>query len=72
MLEFFHRLRGEGRLVFVCLHPNEPYHLEIMREICERYIFVRDGALFHAEDFDSLLENPDVLAYLGNLVERAG
>ena len=36
MLDFFRRLRREGSLVFLCLHPNERYHLEILREVCER------------------------------------
>ena len=40
MLDFFRRLRSEGRLVFVCLHPNERFHLQILQEICERFIFV--------------------------------
>ena len=40
MLDFFRKLRGEGRLVFLCLHPNEPFQLEILREICERFLFV--------------------------------
>ena len=43
MLDFFRRLRDEGRVVFVCLHPNEPFHIELMREICERFVFVRNG-----------------------------
>jgi energy-coupling factor transporter ATP-binding protein EcfA2 len=25
--------RARGKLVFVCLHPNEPYHVELMREV---------------------------------------
>ncbi len=68
MLDFFRKLRGEDRLVFVCLHPNEPFHLDILREVCERYIFVRDGRLTHAEDFDSLVALEPVRAYLGRLV----
>ncbi len=71
MLDFFHKLRSEGRLVFVCVHPNEPFHLDIMREVCERYIFVRDGGLTLAEDFDRLVEIESVRAYLGRLVEAA-
>jgi predicted aldo/keto reductase-like oxidoreductase len=39
MLDFVRRLRREGRLVFLCLHPHERYQLDIMREICERYRF---------------------------------
>ena len=48
MLDFFRALRGEGRLVFLCLHPNEPFHLEILRESCERFVFVDRGRLTHA------------------------
>ena len=69
MLEFFRRLLDQGRLVFVCLHPNEPYHLEIMREICQRYIFVLNGRLSEAPDFDSLLGRGEVRGYLGKLAE---
>ena len=43
MLDFFRRLRDEGRVVFLCLHPTEPYHLDILREVCERFIFVDEG-----------------------------
>ena len=68
MLDFFKRLRQEGRLVFLCVHPNEPFHLEIMRDICERYIFVRSGQLTHADDFETLTEKPAVREYLGTLL----
>ena len=69
MLDFFRRLRNEGRLVVLCVHPNEPFHLQIMREICERYIFVQNGRLTQAPDCDTLLQNPDVTTYLGDLVD---
>ncbi len=72
MLDFFRRLRSEGRLVFVCLHPNEPFHLELLAEICERYIFVLAGRLTHAPDFDALVAKPEVRSYLGRLAEPAG
>ncbi len=71
MLDFFRQLRSEGRLVFVCLHPNEPFHLEIMREVCERYIFVCDGALTLEDDFDKLTQLDAVRSYLGRLVDAA-
>ncbi|MEZ5859560.1 MAG: ATP-binding cassette domain-containing protein [Geminicoccaceae bacterium] len=45
MLAFFRRLRAEGRLVFLCVHPNERFHLEILQEICERFIFVHKGTV---------------------------
>ena len=68
MLDFFRKLRAEGRLVFLCVHPNEPFHLEILREICERYIFVRDGRLSQAPDYETLTAQPAVRDYLGKLV----
>jgi ABC-type multidrug transport system ATPase subunit len=71
MLDFFRKLRNEGRLVFVCVHPNEPFHLEIMREVCERYIFVRNGGLTLEDDFARLAEMDEVRAYLGRLVDAA-
>ena len=68
MLDFFQRLRREGRLVFLCVHPNEPFHLEIMRDICERFIFVSSGQLTHAEDFETLTVHTSVREYLGELL----
>ena len=68
MLDFFKKLRGEGRLVFLCVHPNEPFHLEIMRDICERYIFVHHGTLSHADDYETLTAQPAVREYLGKLL----
>ncbi|MBI2769028.1 MAG: ATP-binding cassette domain-containing protein [Burkholderiales bacterium] len=67
MLEFFRKLRGEGKLVFLCLHPNEPYHIDILRESCERFIFVQKGVVSQAPDFDTLVQDERVRAYLGKL-----
>jgi ABC-type multidrug transport system ATPase subunit len=71
MLDFFAKLRADGRVVFLCLHPNEPFHLDIMRDICERYIFVQKGRLTHALDFAALLDHDAVRSYLGRLVPQA-
>jgi ABC-type oligopeptide transport system ATPase subunit len=67
MLDFFRRLRREGRLVVLCLHPNQRYHLEILREVCERYLFVFGGQVSQAPDFRTLLQDDRVRAYLGDL-----
>ena len=67
MLDFFRKLRAEGRLVFLCLHPNEPYHLQILRESCERFLFVNQGRLMQAASFDTLVADPGVRSYLGAL-----
>lgn len=67
MLDFFARLRNNGRLVFLCLHPNEPYHIDILRKSCERFIFVQKGVVTQAADFAGLTADPRVRAYLGAL-----
>lgn len=68
MLEFFRKLRDEGRLVFLCVHPNEKFHLEILQEICERFIFVQTGTVNTHDNYASLIEKDDVQAYLGKLL----
>jgi ABC-type multidrug transport system ATPase subunit len=67
MLNFFRKLRGDGRLVFLCLHPTEPYHLDILRETCERFIFVQRGAIALLPDYASLARDAAVRNYLGAL-----
>jgi ABC-type multidrug transport system ATPase subunit len=72
MLDFFRRLRREGRLVFLCVHPNERFHLEILEEICERFIFVQKGTVTPITDIAGLVAHEPCRAYLGDLLtERA-
>lgn len=72
MLDFYRRLRDEGRLVFLCVHPNERFHLEIVQEICESFIFVEKGTVTTLPDYAGLLAHAPARAYLGNLLtERA-
>ncbi|MEO8137068.1 MAG: ATP-binding cassette domain-containing protein [Betaproteobacteria bacterium] len=65
MLDFFRKLKAEGRLVFLCLHPTERYHLDILREVCERYLFVFKGGVTQAPDLPALCEDERVRNYLG-------
>jgi ABC-type multidrug transport system ATPase subunit len=67
MLDFFRRLRGKGRLVFVCLHPTAAFQLEILREICERFLFVGRGKVEEFSGFGPLCVDPNVRQYLGAL-----
>jgi ABC-type multidrug transport system ATPase subunit len=67
MLDFFRRLRREGRLVFLCLHPTAPFHLDILRETCERFVFVNRGRLAQAAGWDELAQQEAVRGYLGAL-----
>jgi ABC-type Na+ transport system ATPase subunit NatA len=76
MLDFFRRLRAEGKLVFVCLHPNEPVHIDLLAEVCERFMFVQRGEdgvsrLSQAEDLPALVADPRAQRYLGALAGRA-
>jgi ABC-type multidrug transport system ATPase subunit len=68
MLDFFRRLREEGRLVFLCVHPNERFHLEIVEEICESFVFVNKGSVTPLPDYASLLAYEPARAYLGDLL----
>jgi hypothetical protein len=77
MLDFFQRLRDADRLVFLCLHPNEPMHLDILEQVCEGFIFVqKDGErvsrLQRAATLGELIALPGVAAYLGSLLDGRG
>jgi len=67
MLDFFRKLRGDNRLVFICLHPTAAYQLDILKEICERFLFVNGGAVAEHADFAGLMRQADVRQYLGAL-----
>ena len=67
MLDFFRRLRSEGRLVLVCLHPTAPFQLDILREICDRFLFVSGGKVSESPTFSALAAKPEVRTYLGAL-----
>jgi ABC-type histidine transport system ATPase subunit len=67
MLDFFRSLRSDGRLVLLCLHPNERFHVEILREICEGFLFVQQGSVTRLPHFDALAAEPRVRQYLGAL-----
>ncbi len=69
MLDFFRSLKNQGCLVFVCLHPNEPYHVELLTEICDRFIFVNKGRLSEGATLHGLTEQAAFRDYLGKLVD---
>jgi ABC-type multidrug transport system ATPase subunit len=70
MLDFFRKLRSEGRLVFLCLHPTAGYHLEILNEIAERFLFVAGGTVTEVPDFKSPIAEERMRAYLGPEMTR--
>jgi ABC-2 type transport system ATP-binding protein len=65
MLDFFRKLRTEGRLVFLCLHPTATYHLEILNEIAERFLLVAAGSVTQVPNFHALISDARMRAYLG-------
>jgi ABC-type multidrug transport system ATPase subunit len=67
MLDFFRKLRSDGRVVFLCLHPTEPFHLRILRETCERFVFVNGGRITEAASIDALAAHDAVRSYLGRV-----
>ena len=69
LFNFFNKLRREGHLVIFCIHPTKPCQLEIMRKICDHYIFVHEGALTHMSDFKTFLKEKRVRNYLGDILE---
>jgi ABC-type hemin transport system ATPase subunit len=68
MLAFFRRLRARDKLVFVCLHPNEPWQLDLLRELAESFVFVHRGRVATAASFDALLDVEGAREYLGDLL----
>lgn len=70
MLDFFRKLRAEGRLVFLCLHPTASYHLEILNEIAESFLFVAGGTVTEVPNFKSLIADERMRAYLGPEMSR--
>jgi ABC-type multidrug transport system ATPase subunit len=68
MLRFFRRLRAEGKLVFVCMHPNERWQLELLQDLSERLIFVQRGSVTEHADFRSLIASKPAQDYLGALL----
>lgn len=63
----FDRLRSEGGLVLFSAHPSEPWHLQRIREVCDRYLFVQEGRLTLMNGFDEFMAHADVVDYLSAL-----
>ena len=50
---------------------TEAYQLDLLGELCERFVFVHDGRASELADFPSLLGDPAVRAYLAGAVAPA-
>ena len=65
MLDFFRKLRAEGKLVVVCMHPTASWHLEILAEISEQFLLVSGGGVTRQPSFRALVDDPRFQNYLG-------
>jgi ABC-type multidrug transport system ATPase subunit len=70
MLDFFRRLRAEGRLVFISVHPTEIYQLRIMEALCDEFMFVSGGQVTQHPDWSTFVRQDDVRQYLGATLEE--
>lgn len=69
MLSFFRQLRAGGRVVMLCVHPYEPFHIDILRQTCERFLFVAGGGVHQFPNYDALRAHEPVRNYLGALAD---
>jgi ABC-2 type transport system ATP-binding protein len=65
MLDFFRKLRAEGKLVFLCLHPTARFHLEILKEVGESFLLVHGGSVTPKRSFADLVSDERTRSYLG-------
>lgn len=71
MLDFFKKLAGEGKLVFICLHPTATYHLEILSSIASRFLLVSGGNVMQKDSFETLINDERCRTYLGTQMYEA-
>jgi ABC-2 type transport system ATP-binding protein len=71
MLDFFRKLRAEGRVVVLCLHPTAAWHLEILAEVAEQFLLVANGGVTRQSSFQALVDEPRFRTYLGPEMTRA-
>jgi ABC-2 type transport system ATP-binding protein len=71
MLDFFRKLAGQGKLVFICLHPTATYHLEILSSIADRFLLVSGGKVTQKDSFELLISDERCKTYLGPQMHEA-
>ncbi len=70
MVRFFRELRAQGKLVFICLHPMETYHLEIVEDICEEFMLVHGGSVHHFPTWAEFTSDQRTVDYLGETLVK--
>jgi ABC-type multidrug transport system ATPase subunit len=69
VINYFRKLRKNGRLVIFSVHPSNFFHLEIFQRICDHYIFVNNGSLTHLSDYASLTKHGEMQNYISQIDE---
>jgi hypothetical protein len=57
------RLRREGHVVLLAMHPRNVREIGLLRGICDRFIFAQQGEYLHFDTFDGLAQHPLGQAY---------
>jgi ABC-type multidrug transport system ATPase subunit len=68
LLNFIRELRARDHLVLISAHPIEPMHVQVIRNLCDSYLFVDAGKVETMPDFDTLGADERVQLYLGDLL----
>ncbi len=68
IMRFFKRLRDEGRLVFMSVHPTEYYQISIVQDLCDHYMFVDNGSVVESPDWQAFVDQQAVRNYLGDVL----
>jgi hypothetical protein len=53
------------------MHPTAAWHLDILADIAERFLFVAGGGVAQIADFRGLVAEPSFRTYLGPEMTRA-
>lgn len=70
-LNFLLQLRERGGLVLLAVHPHGQRDTEIIRRLCDSYLFVRNGEVSQKASFGDLLDDDHGRQYLGDAVPAA-
>jgi ABC-type multidrug transport system ATPase subunit len=66
MLQYFRQLYMMRCLVFVSVHPTEVFQLEIVRNLCQKFMFVHKGQITHYATWEAFTREENVRDYLGD------
>jgi ABC-type Na+ transport system ATPase subunit NatA len=70
LFDKFRSLKQSGHLVFFCVHPLSVGDLELIRDVCDHYVFAQNGESRQLSDFDMLLQDGQVRDCLGPIADE--